>query len=534
MTALFLIILIVAAVGAFYFFWRQARRKRFLSELQLKLFLIRLPRGKREGREIKQEINVSEQLFSTLAAFKKPFVLEAAVPYVGEEIHFYAAVPDYLGEALSRQIQSLWPDGQVEPAEDYNVFNSSGRAGGAFVGQRDRFVLPVRTYEEVNADTFLPILGGLAKINEVGEGGALQVVARPAKPRVKKEIRSALQNLKKGWKLKDVLNTNFSVSVSDITEAFQTKDKKDGETEKVLDEEAIKAVGNKLSKPLFEVNVRIVTSGPSQYQADSILEGILAGFSQFAAPNRNEFKVVRPKNLQNLVHNFSFRRFVDEEAMVLTSGELASLFHLPTVFTEMPKIKAPKAKEAPPPADLAGDGVLIGESVYRGQIKEIRITDDDRRRHAYMIGQTGTGKSNLLTNMALDDIKRGKGVAVLDPHGDFIEDILGLIPERRVGDVIIFDPSDLNRPLGLNMIEYDPNRPEEKTFIVNEMQSIFNKLFAQETMGPMFEQYMRNALLLLMEDAANEPATLMEVARVFTDPAFRARKLARVRNPAVV
>ena len=131
------------------------------------------------------------------------------------------------------------------------------------------------------------------------------------------------------------------------------------------------------------------------------------------------------------------------------------------------------------------------------------------------------------------DIENGKGVAIIDPHGDLIEDVLSLIPKNRHNDVIVFDPSDILRPIGLNMLEYDQSRPEEKTFIVNEIQGIFNKLFSAETMGPMFEQFMRNALLLLMDDAANEPPTFLEVPKIFTDVDYRTRKLANCQNPVV-
>ena len=220
--------------------------------------------------------------------------------------------------------------------------------------------------------------------------------------------------------------------------------------------------------------------------------------------------------------------------MILNTEELASVFHLPAYTTEIPRIKWVKAKEAAAPANLPTKGTFIGENIFRAEGKPIYITEDDRRRHVYIVGQTGTGKSTLLVNMVVDDIRQGKGVSIIDPHGDLVEKILELIPKERTEEVIIFDPSDRWRPLGMNMLEYDLNRPEEKTFIVNEMQSIFNKLFLAETMGPMFEQYMRNALLLLMEDAPNEPATLMEVARVFTDADYRERKLSRIANPIVI
>ncbi|OJI08023.1 hypothetical protein BK005_01625 [bacterium CG10_37_50] len=183
---------------------------------------------------------------------------------------------------------------------------------------------------------------------------------------------------------------------------------------------------------------------------------------------------------------------------------------------------------------VSSGGVVLGTNVFRQEEKEVHLGDDDRRRHLYLIGQTGTGKSTLLLNLALQDIKAGRGLCLIDPHGDLVNKILSFISPERADDVIVFDPGDLARPLGLNMLEYDLTKPEEKTFIVNEMQSIFNQLFSKETMGPMFEKYMRNALLLLMEDAKTEPATLMEMPRIFSDAEFRTRKLARITNPTVI
>ena len=139
-----------------------------------------------------------------------------------------------------------------------------------------------------------------------------------------------------------------------------------------------------------------------------------------------------------------------------------------------------------------------------------------------------------MTNMMVQDMEDGKGFAAIDPHGELIEQVLERVPAHRAGDVGVFDPSDSTNPVGLNMLEYDFNKPEQKTFIVNEIQAIFDRLFEQATMGAMFQQYMRNILLLLMGDMQNEPATLMEVSRVMTDPLFRARKLERCPDPMVV
>jgi len=367
----------------------------------------------------------------------------------------------------------------------------------------------------------------------VGEGVAIQILAKPADQSAKKSISGMVESLKKGAKFED-LTKGMTIKFKDLEKAFKPEIEKKEKAEKVIDDEAIKTLESKISKPLLLVNVRILVSAPSQYQVDAILESISGSFSQFGAPLRNEIKIVKPRSLQNLIYQFSFREFNESQSMTLNTEELSSLFHLPASSTGIPKIKWLKTKEAPAPANLPAKGTIIGESIFRNERKPVHITEEDRRRHVYIVGQTGTGKSTLMTNMVVDDVNNNKGVAIIDPHGDLIERILELTPKRRMEDVIVFDPADRLRPLGINMLEYALDRPEEKTFIVNEMQSIFNKLFLAETMGPMFEQYMRNALLLLMEDAQNEQATLMEVARLFTDVDFRQRKLARIYNPAVV
>jgi uncharacterized protein YneF (UPF0154 family) len=533
------IIVIVAGVIASFFISKNLRKKRLSKALGLRLLLIRLPQKTskefpteaRAAEAWKEEINLSGQLFSILVGLKSPFGLEAAVHHIGEEIYFYAAVPKESTEFVSRQIEGLWKEAKVEQIDDYNIFNPNGVNLGVYLKQKLSYALPIRTYSEANLDTFAPILSGLSKINEVGEGAAIQILVRPAPASTKKTISQMIENLKRGEKFEDILKGGL-IKLKDVQKAIRPAEKE--KTEKIIDEEAIKILDSKINKPLLSVNLRILVSASSQYQADTILESITGGFSQFSAPLRNEIKIIKPKNPQSLIYQFSFREFDGSQSMVLNTEELASVFHLPASSTAIPKIKWLKAKEAAPPANLPTKGILIGESFFRSEQKPVYITEDDRRRHIYIVGQTGTGKSTLMTNMVIDDVRQGKGVAIIDPHGDLIETILGLIPEKRMEEVIVFDPSDRLRPLGINMLEYDFNRPEEKTFIVNEMQSIFNKLFLAETMGPMFEQYMRNALLLLMEDAPNEPATLMEVARVFTDADFRQRKLARISNPTVI
>jgi hypothetical protein len=534
-------LIIGAGIGVGVYFLIQYFRRRALAEsLGLSLYLIKVPKEVRSGgkspeRDFKAEINLTEQLLSNLVSLKKTFALEIAVPHVGEEIHFYLAVQKNMSDVATRQIQGLWAGASVEPAlDDYNIFNSQGTTVAAYLKQKENFALPVRTYQEIGADTFASIVGAFAKVDEIGEGAALQLLVRPPSDNLKKTVHGYMTSLKKGESLKRVFGHEFPFKFSEVKEVLNPEEAEKEKAERVIDEDAVKALEAKISKQLFAVNVRLIASAPSPFQANNLLEGLAAGFTQFSAPRRNEFKIVKPRNPQSLIYNFSFRNLDTGQAMFLNSEEIASFYHLPIPQTETPRVKWLKSKEAAPPSNLPTYGTLIGNSAFRGELRPVYITDDDRRRHVYMIGQTGTGKSTLLGNMILEDIEKGKGVAIIDPHGELVQNALGHIPKERMDDLIHFDPSDIQKPLGLNMLDYNFDRPEEKTFIVNEMQSIFNKLFPPETMGPMFEQYMRNALLLLMEDMPNEPATLVEVPRIFTDAEFRKRKLARIHNPVVI
>ena len=192
-----------------------------------------------------------------------------------------------------------------------------------------------------------------------------------------------------------------------------------------------------------------------------------------------------------------------------------------------------KARSAPAPANLPKEGVVIGKNIYRAEENLVRMQVKDRRMHTYVIGQTGTGKTTFMKNMIIQDIKDGKGVCFIDPHGDLANEILDLIPQERIDDVVYFNPADPKMSIGLNMIESNPNYPLEQTFIINELLEIMDKLYDLKTTGgPIFEQYMRNALSLLMSDR-QEQWTLVEVPRVLIDTDFREKLLERCTNVIV-
>jgi energy-coupling factor transporter ATP-binding protein EcfA2 len=525
----YIFLALLLLIGVIIFSKKIIAKKLLLKSLGLKLLLIKVPQKvKKEEKEALNEINLFSQLISILAGLKSPFAFEVAVPSIGEEIYFYLAVSRKSIEFVSRQIQGLWPDAQVEETDDYTIFTSGGAASAAYLKQKNSQILPIRTYLDAQLDTFLPILSNFSKLLAVGEGLCFQIIAKPAPISIKKNTLNSIKQIKRGRSLEEALRGRPPLADLLIS---KKEEKKEAPT---IDEEAVKMLENRLTKPLFSVNVRILASANTPFRTDELLDNLAGSFSEFANPKGNEFKVVKPKNPRELIFQSIFREFNNNQIMTLGADELSSLFHFPITGTEIPKIKWLKTRSAPPPVTLPKEGTVIGESVFRGESKPVKITEDDRRRHVYLIGQTGTGKSTLLVNMAVADIENNKGMAVLDPHGDLIDSILELIPQNRLEDVILFDPGDILRPIGLNMLEYDISRPEEKTFIVNEMMGIFDKLFdLKATGGPMFEQYARNALLLLMDDPS-EFATLMEVPRIFSDAEFRQRKLSRATNPIVV
>ena len=510
------------------------RRSKELDSLSLRTLRISLPRDEEDekGKDVVLEISRTEQLLASLAALSKPFVLELAVHEKGEHIFVYLSVAQSNLEFAARQVQGYFPDAEVSEVEEYSIFFHGSSVAGSVMSLSQSFVLPLRTYVETKIDSFAPLVSTFSQLREQCEGAALQIVLTPAPKSAKKTITAGIKQLQKGESLSKVLKVSV---IRELKKVFGKKKEETEEKKIIVDEEAVKALTMKVSKPLFRANVRAIASAQSQDRAEDIVLSITNSFSQFAAPVRNAVTWKRIKDISLFAKKFAFRDFENKNGVILNVEEVASMFHVPTLSTDVPRMQWLRAKQVAPPLNLPGAGLVLGETAFRGEHKPVRLQDDDRRRHLYLVGQTGTGKSYLQLSMAVQDIQNGKGVCVIDPHGDLIDDILARVPRERVDDVIVFNPGDIERPLGLNMLEFNPDHPEEKTFIVNEMIGIFNRLYDLKTSGgPMFEQFMRNTLLLLMEDAVNEPATLMDVARVFTDDAYRKRKLARIKNTTVI
>ncbi|MEK7065663.1 MAG: type IV secretion system DNA-binding domain-containing protein, partial [Patescibacteria group bacterium] len=303
-----------------------------------------------------------------------------------------------------------------------------------------------------------------------------------------------------------------------------------------VDPKMLEAIEQKTAKPGFNTVVRLVVSAGTQESAKMHLENLVAAFHQFTSDHNHWTRVKLPlKKLFMLDFIYRYFPFINlpffPQYSVLNSDELATIFHMPNKSVETAHIFWLNAKRAPAPSQIPASGMFIGTSRYRGIDRPIFISEDDRRRHTYIIGKTGTGKSQLLEEMALQDIRAGHGVAIVDPHGDLIDGILARVPPERAEDVIYFDPSDDERPMGLNMLE--ATTEQQKHMVTTSIVGLMYKLYdpmKTGIIGPRFEHAIRNAMLTVMSEPGN---TFVEIVRVLTDSHFVQELLPKVQDPII-
>lgn len=510
MTALLLVglvLLLVMIIFLFYQWFKNRRREDYA--LDFVTLLIRLPKD----NEVK--IDAAEQMFASLYTLKhggwfswmKPEdMFSFEIVGLKDDIAFYVNCPKKLQDLVEKQIYAAYPGAEIKETDEINIFSQKGKVAFASLKLDKANFYPIKTYKDLPTDGLSLITSALSKLGD-GEGAIIQIIIQPTGKGWQKKGRSYVANQKK--------------KEADPDKASYSHDPKEME-----------AINTKSDKPGFKVSIRIVVSSPNDYTADSHLNNLIGAFAQYSSAY-NGFKKAKLffKHLFMIDFIYRYMPLFGFNTMILNSEELATVFHLPNKTVETHHIKWLNAKNAPAPAEIPTTGLYLGNSAYRGTERKIFISEKDRRRHMYIVGKTGTGKSEFLKEMILQDIEAGHGVCAIDPHGEFVEDILQLMPPERAEDVIYFNPSDLERPMGMNMMEADTE--EQRHFVVSAVIGLMYKLYDPHRtgiIGPRFEHAIRNAMLTIM---SKEGSTFIELVRALTDQKFVEELLPYVKDPVV-
>jgi type IV secretory pathway TraG/TraD family ATPase VirD4 len=375
------------------------------------------------------------------------------------------------------------------------------------------------------------------------DGAAIQILMRPANPEWRKNASAVASDKRKGKKkggpgLDNAINYAAQLATALVKPPSSEGGDKGSSPKKELsnlDQSVIDAIDDKTRYPGYEVLIRLVASSNISQRAQSILSSMTAAFSLFDAPGRNGFTFVPAKDPEALATDYIMRFFPQKSTSnILNSVELATIFHFPDQ-SNIPtsQLERQDSKQVDGPRNVPAEGLLLGYNVFRGVKKPIRIALSDRQRHMYVVGQTGTGKSTFLENLALQDMLSGNGFAFVDPHGDTAEKLLAMVPRERTEDVIYFSPADMSYPMGLNLFEFQS--PDQKDFLIQEALNMLYKLYDpqhQGIMGPRYEHLFRNAALTVMADPAG--GTFIDIPKLFRDPKFVQQKLKHVTDPTVI
>lgn len=456
------------------------------------------------------EINAAEQMFANFYGIGKDSLsdklygnynfISFEIVALPESIKFYVAMPESIKDLVETQIHASYSDAEIKETAPYNIFSENGFVEYAEMQLSKDPYFPIRDYEDLKVDTISAITNSMSKL-KVGEGLAMQILITPSNSKWRDKGKKYVQNLEKPG----------------------TED----HPKPPVDSKITEGVNKKISKLGYFAVIRLVSSSYDKHMAKTNLSNMIGGFSQFADPALNKFKKrkLRWWDEREFIIDFTYRHFPLipfwplYSFTVLNTAELASIFHFPNKNVQTPHIHWLNAKRSSVTEQVPTEGLYLGEAVFRGKTRSVAMLEDDRRRHMYIVGRTGTGKSTLLEKMALQDIRAGRGVAFLDPHGQSAKNILYRIPAERAEDVIYFNPGDFERPMGFNILEWKTE--QDKHLIANSFYALLERLFdpnKQGITGPRLERAVRSALLTTMAKPGN---TLIESLRlILLDKAF--------------
>ncbi len=491
------------------FFKHRGREEKSVDSILLQ---VALPRNN------ETKIDAMEQVFSSLYTIKKggwkqKFSVQPAISFEivarQEDIRFFVWCPKKLQDLVEKQINGGFPEAEIREVPEIDIFKETGKVAYKALQLSKANFYPLKTFKDLATDPLSTITSTLAKMG-LGEGAVIQILISPAESDWQKSGSKFISDTKK--QESDPEKAKFSTSAK-----------------------TLEAVESKVAKPGFETSVRIAVVSETAEVAKSHLDNIVSAFGQFAS-DTNLLKKRKIMNKGAFMEDFLYRyqpmfNVPGNRHSILNSEELATIFHFPNKQITTPHLFWLNAKTAPAPSQIPTEGLFLGNSTYRGITRPVFISDEDRMRHVYIIGKTGTGKSELQKDMIIQDIKNGKGLCFIDPHGDALQDILKQIPPERAEDVIYFNPADVERPMGINLLE--AKTEDEKHFaatsIINMMYKLFDP-YKTGIVGPRFEHGVRNAMLTAM---CEDGTTFVEVMRIMTDSKYVQELLPKVQDPIV-
>lgn len=459
-------------------------------------------------------------------------------------VRYYVMVPTVLVEVIRQAVASAYPSARLEEVKETNIFSQDGQLSGTIGGEfslKKSYIYPIATYEESKNDASRALLNALSSASKE-DGIGLQFLIRPAKSGWSQKSEAYTKSMREDKNKKKGVFGSSSLP-ADLLEALwkppasadSAENKSDTKQLSPLEQAEVEAIEAKTKYPAYEVLIRVVVSSSTAAKSQALLSNIVSAFSLFDSQRNNGFKFAMARSIEDMVTAYIMRFFPQEtDNTILNSVEMSTLFHLPSSSTiPTAQVKRQMSKQVDGPTDTVEEGVLIGYNEFRGVKKPIRIGTKDRRRHVYIIGQTGVGKSVLQENMAYQDMMDGRGFAFIDPHGDLVESLLGKVPKERVEDIIYFNPGDMSNPIGLNMFEYDT--PDQKDFLIQEAINMLYSLYDPGhtgIVGPRMEHIFRNCALLLMSDP--QGGTFIDVPKCLIDPEFVKSKLKYVTDQQVL
>ena len=545
---LYIAIIVGILIISFFLAWRAARKlERGLRSSQISngvLLSIILP------KENEKLPTAAEQMFASLhgiLAFTKDVQEHISLEMASssEGIRFYVFTPFAFKNFVVSQIYAQYPDAEIREAIDY----AKSIPAGSFVSATEislgrDFIFPIKTFRDFEVDPLSAITSALEGVKD-DEKLWIQMLIRPVEDFWQDRGHEYVQMVREGVSpvtlnpqdiMIDVGKNILSIGGNVVTHIIKgpqlVEEPRPGSQYVKLSagqELTLKILENKLSKIGFETKIRLVAIAKSKAEANGKLSGLISSFKQYSTASMNSF-IADPESpsAETISKEYQERSLPEKEAghYILTTEELASIFHLPNISVETPKIAWTGAKKGEPPLNLPVSAAnIIGDTIFREVNTRFGIKKSDRRKHVYVVGKTGTGKSTLLKNMIIQDMRSGEGIAVLDPHGQLIDELLDFVPESRIDDVVIFNPADSDYPISLNMLEMVD--PKQRTLMADTLVDVFKKYFA-ESWGPRLEYILKNCILTLLE----VPNTsLLSITRLLTDRDYRKHIVAIIKDP---